>query len=982
VTAPFTIAPQPRRRQPDDPFASIGDVKGQDPFAAVGDVAKSVSLDAGIDDKDRPVIRPSRSIGETGLTHKTGEPYEVPDNTFVHQPVVVSQRPLLHQRVWQAVTGLAKEVREDPAGTIGRMATDIAVAPGRSLAESVFAPGVGDARPDPELVRARFGGPRKSEGSAAPYDVEHGAVTPTQRRNASLQTLANVFAMGAGPKLASQLAAAGATGAAYDTEDPARGALLAAAFVAAPRTGSAVTRPFGKYVRRAASPDFGEGMVESGASDMARASRGTSPPELSDAQLVDRFIADLERGAVDAGTAQPRGVKPGPEPLNPEAREVSDFMTLLTGRDGTARPMKTAPVEGLERSSDVVARQAAIKGTGIQRRPKAEMTPVPEAAVPAPEASSSPTLQQLARELDGEKPHEAQPATDERFPEGFTMGDPEPRIPKDVSDRRARIEGESAPGMYLDKATEDALYAPRGARPTAEPAERVVDVDAEEAARDAAERAANRTPSAPKKDYRTMGRDDLYGELQAEYDRIDAETEKIQGPWTRFDDDIQIQRSGGRFSDARAQQQIKHAARRAEKIEAEISKRYGISVDDITAERLARLERGAMESEVGHGDADTSFDFALPEGLDRRLKEMQSELDQAVEARNTAQRDAETDKLTGVANRAALDRALPAAEADPATSVVVFDANDFGQVNKRVSQEAGDRAIQDVASAIRQAAEEHGIGERVFRRGGDEFVVLAPDALAESVRSRAEQIFGERTFGTGEKGVKVSLSGTHAGTFADADASLQAAKQARKVAAGATSTGGNPAPREYINWRTWGERPEILSRIQQRAEELRASGQLEKGRVSFDKQRQLGHEFAKELLADPLRIDRAKLSKLKGHEIVALKEVVQENTAIIESASRALNSGELSPAEIQDATRALDGARKATDEALATIVRESAEAGRTLGGLRQMARQTLDPDAWIVHAKRLYGDRPLPDSVMLEVRKLAQMAADACQGGS
>jgi diguanylate cyclase (GGDEF)-like protein len=849
MTAPFTLGQDRPKR---NPFADLvqkeRDGQRANPFADLADAERAIELPAGIPDpKGEQIIRPSRSIGETGVSHKTAEPYEVPASTFVHQPVVVSQRPPLHQRVWQAVTGVAKEVRDDPAGTIGRMTADLALAPGRSLAESVFAPGVGDARPDPELVRARFGGPRKTESSAAPYDVEHGAVTPTQRRNASLQTLANVFAMGAGPKLAAQLAAAGATGAAYDTEDPERGALLAAAFVAAPRTGAAATRPIGKYVRRTVSPDFGEGMVESAARDIGRASQGTAPPDFSDGRLVDRFIADLERGAVDAGTAQPRGVHPGPEPLSPAAREVSDFMGLLTGRDGSARPAKTPPIEGIEHPSDVVARQAAIKSKGIQRRPKAEMPAVSEGAAAAPDVASSPTLQQLARELESESPHEVQPGTEERFPEGFTMGDPESRIPA-AEELPKRASGSDAPSVHADRATADAI------------------VEGEPLAVRAAGTDGDRPP--------------------------------------------------------------------------------------------------------------------LPEPLERRLQEMQSELDKAVEARNTAQREAETDKLTGVANRAALDRALPAAEADPATSVVVFDANDFGQVNKRVSQEAGDRAIQDVASAIRQAAEEHGIGERVFRRGGDEFVVLAPDALAESVRSRAEQIFGERTFGTGEKGVKVSLSGTHARTFADADASLQAAKQARKVAAGATSTGGNPAPREYINWRTWGERPEILSRIQQRAEELRASGQLEKGRVSFDEQRQLGHEFAKELLADPLRIDRAKLSKLKGHEIVALKEVVQENTAIIESASRALNSGELSPAEIQDATRALDGARKATDEALATIVRESAEAGRTLGGLRQMARQTLDPDAWIVHAKRLYGDRPLPDSVMLEVRKLAQTAANACRGGS
>lgn len=144
----------------------------------------------------------------------------------------------------------------------------------------------------------------------------------------------------------------------------------------------------------------------------------------------------------------------------------------------------------------------------------------------------------------------------------------------------------------------------------------------------------------------------------------------------------------------------------------------------------------------------------------------------------SAQRAAETDSLTGVANRSALDKALPAAEADSNTRVVAFDANNFGQVNKQVSHEAGDAMLRQMADAISQAATEAGVGQRVFRRGGDEFVVLAPAAVADQVRARAEELFGRQTAGQAE----ISLSGTHGNTFAEADATLQAAKQAAKDA--------------------------------------------------------------------------------------------------------------------------------------------------------------------------------------------------------
>lgn len=145
--------------------------------------------------------------------------------------------------------------------------------------------------------------------------------------------------------------------------------------------------------------------------------------------------------------------------------------------------------------------------------------------------------------------------------------------------------------------------------------------------------------------------------------------------------------------------------------------------------------------------------------------------------RRGAQRAADTDPLTNLGNRRALDRALPTAEADPQTAVIVFDANNFGQVNKLVSQDAGDEMIKEIATAIRTAAAEAGVGERVFRRGGDEIVVLAPEEQADAIRQRAEELFGSRQV----QDVEISLTGTTGQTFAEADAQLQAAKQRRKT---------------------------------------------------------------------------------------------------------------------------------------------------------------------------------------------------------
>jgi diguanylate cyclase (GGDEF)-like protein len=160
----------------------------------------------------------------------------------------------------------------------------------------------------------------------------------------------------------------------------------------------------------------------------------------------------------------------------------------------------------------------------------------------------------------------------------------------------------------------------------------------------------------------------------------------------------------------------------------------------------------------------------------RPAAEVHKELQEERGRRINAERAAEMDDLTGVANRKALNKALPSAEADANTSVIAFDANNFGKINKEVGQEEGDKALVDVASAIKQAAEESGVN-RVFRRGGDEFVVLAPKAKADAIRARAEELYGEKKYGT----TAVSISGTVGNTFTEADSTLQAAKTKRKA---------------------------------------------------------------------------------------------------------------------------------------------------------------------------------------------------------
>src|SRR5690606_31611302 len=142
----------------------------------------------------------------------------------------------------------------------------------------------------------------------------------------------------------------------------------------------------------------------------------------------------------------------------------------------------------------------------------------------------------------------------------------------------------------------------------------------------------------------------------------------------------------------------------------------------LVGEALQRVQRTSVRAGGEVPPRPTEPPAGTPEErsrLARRIRRVR-------EQRDLARRAAETDPLTGAGNRAALDRALSAAEADPNTAVVVFDANNFGQINKQVGQEAGDEMIREVHGALVRAAEEVGVPGRIFRRGGDEFVILAP----------------------------------------------------------------------------------------------------------------------------------------------------------------------------------------------------------------------------------------------------------------
>jgi GGDEF domain-containing protein len=191
--------------------------------------------------------------------------------------------------------------------------------------------------------------------------------------------------------------------------------------------------------------------------------------------------------------------------------------------------------------------------------------------------------------------------------------------------------------------------------------------------------------------------------------------------------------------------------------------------------------------------------------------------------RRSAERKAQVDPLTGLGNRQALERARATAEADPATSFLMIDGDNFGQVNKKFDFATGDAVIQAAAKAIEMASAEENLRSRIFilqrppmeagvepgedaeemgapafRPGGDEFVVLGSEEKLARIRERAAAIFrgmvdqglrvGDPESGTvltrvalTEAGVALDLSSAVGGTMGEADVMMQSQKQARKA---------------------------------------------------------------------------------------------------------------------------------------------------------------------------------------------------------
>ena len=219
---------------------------------------------------------------------------------------------------------------------------------------------------------------------------------------------------------------------------------------------------------------------------------------------------------------------------------------------------------------------------------------------------------------------------------------------------------------------------------------------------------------------------------------------------------------------------------------------YMVEFEIVRPDGEHRLLRARARNEFA-GEAEASQVFMVARDVTEEYEQarrLKAEQEMAMATARRAQDLANTDPLTGLANRryamSEIDRSIMMARKHKQpVSLLVFDLDHFKAVNDTYGHIAGDRVLAKVARLSQLLVPEGGLAARF---GGEEFVIVLPHADTQVACEFAEKL--RWTIETGSSveelpGVTASIgyasfegTDTSLTLFARADAALYEAKQA------------------------------------------------------------------------------------------------------------------------------------------------------------------------------------------------------------
>ena len=146
-------------------------------------------------------------------------------------------------------------------------------------------------------------------------------------------------------------------------------------------------------------------------------------------------------------------------------------------------------------------------------------------------------------------------------------------------------------------------------------------------------------------------------------------------------------------------------------------------------------------------------------------------LDQTTQGHQQLRQLADTDPLTGCANRRVLDERLReeldrARRYDQVVTVVLFDVDEFKRINDTLGHQGGDKVLQQLADLLRG---ELRTMDLLARFGGEEFVILLPETGGTGARLFTDRVLrrvAQHNFGDVTSPIWVTVSAGLA-TFPD-----------------------------------------------------------------------------------------------------------------------------------------------------------------------------------------------------------------------